>query len=91
MTTTAQLGGSYIGADLSADLAAARRQEVRGPADGEDDRDRSPRGLRKGRRPLFDPRREDRLGIALDVHAGRASVESTWLSATIAARRVRMA
>ena len=45
-------------------------------------------GSRSG--PL-EPRGEDRVGIALDVHAGRASVDSTWLSATIAARRVRVA
>ena len=53
--------------------------------------DRSPRRLRKAGRPFFEPRREDRVGIARDVHAGRASVGSTWLSATIAARRVRVA
>ena len=41
--------------------------------------------------PLVQPGGEDRVGIALDRHAGRASVVSTWLSATIAARRVRVA
>ena len=109
----------------ASDLAAARRQEVGSPADGEDDRDRRdrpsgidvhqgspsrhpervsplsggsgghrdrpPRGLGEASRPLLEPRGEDRVGIALDGHASRASVGSTWLSATIAARRVRVA
>ena len=55
------------------------------------DRDRPPRLVGEPRRALVQPGGEDLVGIALDVHASRASVESTWLSATIAARRVRVA